>query len=115
MVEILCPHCEGEIELDDDASGEFECPLCNGEFEWNLEEDEELRITKEAHQKMVNPVTQTDSRTKPSHGFSKLHPVAKVAIGAALGFQAFYIILAAIVVFFFLFLLFIYLLFGPLR
>ena len=36
MVEILCPHCEGEIELDDDASGEFECPLCGGEFEWNL-------------------------------------------------------------------------------
>ena len=36
MVEILCPHCEGEIELDDDASGEFECPLCEGEFEWNI-------------------------------------------------------------------------------
>lgn len=36
MVEILCPHCEGEIELDDDASGEFECPLCSGEFEWNI-------------------------------------------------------------------------------
>jgi len=40
MVEILCPHCEGEIELDDDASGEFGCPLCDGEFEWNVEEDE---------------------------------------------------------------------------
>jgi len=39
MVEILCPHCEGEIELDDDASGEFGCPLCDGEFEWNVEED----------------------------------------------------------------------------
>ena len=36
MVEILCPHCDGEIELDDDASGEFECPLCEGEFEWNV-------------------------------------------------------------------------------
>jgi hypothetical protein len=39
MVEILCPHCEGEIELDDDASGEFECPLCDGEFEWNIPEE----------------------------------------------------------------------------
>ena len=39
MVEILCPHCEGEIELDDDASGEFECPLCDGEFEWNISEE----------------------------------------------------------------------------
>ena len=40
MVEILCPHCEGEIELDDDASGEFECPLCGGEFEWNIDGDD---------------------------------------------------------------------------
>lgn len=39
MVEILCPHCEQEIELDDDASGEFGCPLCDGEFEWNLSEE----------------------------------------------------------------------------
>ena len=34
MVEILCPHCEEEIELDDDAFGEFQCPHCEGEFEW---------------------------------------------------------------------------------
>ena len=34
MVEILCPHCEEEIELDDDAYGEFSCPYCDGEFEW---------------------------------------------------------------------------------
>jgi hypothetical protein len=45
MVEILCPHCEGEIELDDDASGEFACPLCDGEFEWNIpEENTEIMI-----------------------------------------------------------------------
>jgi hypothetical protein len=37
MVEILCPHCEEAIELDDDASGEFACPYCEGEFEWNTE------------------------------------------------------------------------------
>ena len=37
MVDILCPHCEEEIALDDDASGEFVCPYCNGEFEWNIE------------------------------------------------------------------------------
>ena len=34
MVEILCPHCEEEIALDDDAYGEFSCPYCDGEFEW---------------------------------------------------------------------------------
>ena len=37
MVEIECPHCEEEIALDDDASGEFVCPYCDGEFEWNVE------------------------------------------------------------------------------
>jgi len=34
MVEILCPHCEEEIELEDGASGEFECPHCEKVFEW---------------------------------------------------------------------------------
>lgn len=42
MVEILCPHCDEEIELDDDASGTFACPFCEGEFEWNLEEEDAL-------------------------------------------------------------------------
>lgn len=40
MVEILCPHCEEEIELEDDASGEFACPYCEGEFEWNVDEED---------------------------------------------------------------------------
>ena len=42
MVEILCPHCEEEIELDDDAKGEFACPHCEGEFEWGMDEVDEL-------------------------------------------------------------------------
>jgi len=109
MVEILCPHCEGVIEVDDDALGEFECPLCNGEFEWNVEEDERLRTAKEAHQKMVDSVTQTDN----PHGFNKMHPVAKVVAGAYVGYTVVQIILVLIVVIFFVFLLLIYLLFGP--
>tara|TARA_B100001115_G_C15801124_1_gene396198 strand:- start:53 stop:874 length:822 start_codon:yes stop_codon:yes gene_type:complete len=40
MVEILCPHCEEEIELEDEASGEFACPFCEGEFEWNVDEND---------------------------------------------------------------------------
>jgi hypothetical protein len=35
MVEILCPHCEEEIGLDDDADGEFSCSLCDEEFIWD--------------------------------------------------------------------------------
>ena len=34
MVEIICPHCEEEIELPDDTYGEFDCPYCSETFEW---------------------------------------------------------------------------------
>jgi hypothetical protein len=57
MVEILCPHCEGELELDDDASGEFECPLCNGEFEWNIPEENTEIMTTTSN----NPVVLTSN------------------------------------------------------
>ena len=62
MVEILCPHCEGELALDDDASGEFECPLCDGKFEWNVEEEESFD----------DAVTHTENRIVPSQGFNKM-------------------------------------------
>ena len=63
MVEILCPHCEGEIELDDDASGEFACPLCDGEFEWNVEEDESF---DDAVVHTDNRIVTTDFEEKPA-------------------------------------------------
>tara|TARA_B100000123_G_C25551508_1_gene349813 strand:+ start:47 stop:340 length:294 start_codon:yes stop_codon:yes gene_type:complete len=34
MVEITCPHCDGEIEIPDGSFGEFECPICTGDFVW---------------------------------------------------------------------------------
>ena len=34
MAEILCPHCDEEIGLDDDAIGEFSCPHCDEDFTW---------------------------------------------------------------------------------
>ncbi|MAH90750.1 MAG: hypothetical protein CMA11_03175 [Euryarchaeota archaeon] len=37
MVEIVCPHCEGEIELPDGEYGEFSCPLCEEDFIWEDE------------------------------------------------------------------------------
>lgn len=46
MVEIQCPHCEDEIELEDGVFGLFDCPYCNQEFEW--EDDESL---------LSNPIT----------------------------------------------------------
>lgn len=37
MVEIECPHCEKDIQLDDGVFGLFECPHCEEEFAWNQE------------------------------------------------------------------------------
>jgi len=37
MIEIECPHCNGDIELDDDDSGLFNCPYCDQEFLWGQE------------------------------------------------------------------------------
>lgn len=104
MVEILCPHCEGEIELDDDASGEFVCPLCDGEFEWNVKEEESFD----------NAVTYTDNRIISSHGFNEMHPVTKVAVGAFLGYKVVKTLLFLIFLIFFVILILIYLIFGPL-
>jgi endogenous inhibitor of DNA gyrase (YacG/DUF329 family) len=34
MVEIQCPHCGGEVELENNISGTFQCPHCENDFEW---------------------------------------------------------------------------------
>ena len=34
MVEIQCPHCDKNIELEDGISGMFDCPYCQNEFIW---------------------------------------------------------------------------------
>ena len=34
MVELQCPHCDEDIELDDGDSGLFNCPYCDKEFYW---------------------------------------------------------------------------------
>ena len=34
MVAITCPHCSEDLELPDDAFGDFECPICEEEFVW---------------------------------------------------------------------------------
>jgi len=39
MVEIQCPHCEEDIELEDGAFGLFDCPHCDEEFSWDDDEE----------------------------------------------------------------------------
>jgi len=34
MVEIKCPHCNEDVELDEGEFGLFECPYCDEEFNW---------------------------------------------------------------------------------
>ena len=38
MVEIQCPHCGKNIELEDGIYGMFDCPYCHNEFIWGNEE-----------------------------------------------------------------------------
>ena len=112
MVEILCPHCEGELELDDDASGEFECPLCDGKFEWNVEVEESFD----------DAVTHTENRIVPSKGSNKMDTGAKVLAGVYVGYKAVQtadraigVLISVILLIFFVFLMLIYLFFGPIR
>jgi len=39
MVEIQCPHCDENVELEDDVFGLFDCPHCDEEFIWEDDED----------------------------------------------------------------------------
>ena len=34
MVDLQCPHCDEDIELDDGDSGMFNCPYCSEDFYW---------------------------------------------------------------------------------
>ncbi len=34
MVEVQCPHCSKNVELEHGDSGVFNCPYCDGEFEY---------------------------------------------------------------------------------
>jgi hypothetical protein len=40
MVEIRCPHCDEDIELEDDVFGLFDCPHCDEEFSWEDDSDD---------------------------------------------------------------------------
>ena len=39
MVEIQCPHCDENVELEDDVFGLFDCPHCDEEFIWKDDEE----------------------------------------------------------------------------
>jgi hypothetical protein len=43
MVGLECPHCDEDIELDDDDFGLFECAHCEEEFTWE-NDDEAINI-----------------------------------------------------------------------
>ncbi len=50
MVEVQCPHCYEDIELEDEVYGLFECPCCGEEFEFELENEPELTYEPSATQ-----------------------------------------------------------------
>ena len=79
MVLIQCPHCEEEIELDDDAFGEFQCPYCEGEFEWG--EKPKARVKEGVYSE---PMSGTKAASHALHGAGGL----MLIIGAFTGWIA---------------------------
>ena len=47
MVEIECPHCEKNIQLEDEDFGTFECPFCQGGFEWSQHSRDDERFKQQ--------------------------------------------------------------------
>jgi len=41
MVEIQCPHCDEDVELENDVFGLFDCPHCDEEFAWEDDDNDE--------------------------------------------------------------------------
>lgn len=41
MVEIQCPHCAEDVELENDVFGLFDCPHCDEEFAWEDDGNDE--------------------------------------------------------------------------
>ena len=57
MVEIQCPHCEEDVELEDGVFGLFDCPHCDEEFSWdNDDEDSEVEIIQTSDTTGKSPV-----------------------------------------------------------
>ena len=40
MVKIQCPHCDKDVELENDVFGLFDCPHCDEEFAWEDDSDD---------------------------------------------------------------------------
>ena len=56
MVEIQCPSCEADIELEDGVFGLFDCPVCGEEFSWDDDEekfDEEITLPEDPFGLMI--------------------------------------------------------------
>lgn len=87
MVQIECPHCEEEIELDDDAVGEFSCPYCDGEFEWG-ESDDNDSILDELGSIDLGPVGKSSKKkkvrsSKPiAYDGMLSHPAWRISVGS---------------------------------
>ena len=63
MVVIECPHCDEEIEMDDDAYGLFACPYCEGEYEWGEAPKRKSRTSSKNKSKSM---TKTRTRSEIS-------------------------------------------------
>ena len=84
MVVIECPHCNEDIEMDDDAFGLFSCPYCDNEYEWGEKPKSKIvkrrtsSVRRSKYESLVNkksnPVSQKKSKSVSSTTYQKVLP-----------------------------------------
>ena len=97
MVDLSCPHCDGTIELDDDAYGDFECPLCEREFEFGEPPIQSIppnHFVQHAH----------PHQAKKGASDNSMDILTGVGIGAAIFVLVAALLLVLVVIFFLMFL-----------
>ena len=66
MVVIECPHCDEDIEMDDDAHGLFACPYCDNEYEWGEQPKPKVEKRRKFTERKSKPSSKkkSDSATR---------------------------------------------------
>ena len=71
MVEVGCPHCDENVELEDDVFGLFDCPHCDEEFIFSVQRFN-LQVRQKKQSQFGNMMHGVKKVTKPFAGYYRL-------------------------------------------
>jgi len=71
MVEVGCPHCDENVELEDDVFGLFDCPHCDKEFIFSVQMFN-LQVRQKKQSQFGNMMHGVKKVTKPFAGYYRL-------------------------------------------